>query len=77
MSVFSGKKVLLGVTAGIAAYKAAFLVRGFIKVGAEVQVVMTPEAKDFVTPLTLSTLSKNPVFQPLPMRMKMQFGIIT
>ena len=62
MSVLSGKKVLLGVTAGIAAYKAAFLVRGFIKVGAEVQVVMTPEAKDFVTPLTLSTLSKNPVF---------------
>ena len=61
MSVLSGKKVLLGVTAGIAAYKAAFLVRGFIKAGAEVRVVMTPDAKEFVTPLTLSTLSKNPV----------------
>ena len=61
MSILSGKKVLLGVTAGIAAYKAAFLVRGFIKAGAEVRVVMTPEAKEFVTPLTLSTLSKNEV----------------
>lgn len=61
MSVLSGKKVLLGVTAGIAAYKTAYLVRHFIKAGAEVKVVMTPAAKDFVTPLTLSTLSKNPV----------------
>ena len=61
MSILSGKKVLLGVTAGIAAYKAAFLVRGFIKAGAEVRVIMTPDAKDFVTPLTLSTLSKNEV----------------
>lgn len=61
MSVLSGKKVLLGVTAGIAAYKAAFLVRGFINAGAQVRVVMTPDAKEFVTPLTLSTLSKNPV----------------
>ena len=61
MSVLSGKKVLLGVTAGIAAYKTTYLVRLFIKAGAEVKVVMTPAAKDFVTPLTLSTLSKNPV----------------
>lgn len=61
MSVLSGKNVLLGVTAGIAAYKTAFLVRLFIKAGAKVQVVMTPASKDFVTPLTLSTLSKNPV----------------
>lgn len=61
MSVLSGKNVLLGVTAGIAAYKTAFLVRLFIKAGAHVQVVMTPASKDFVTPLTLSTLSKNPV----------------
>ncbi len=61
MSVLSGKKVLLGVTAGIAAYKAAFLVRLLVKKGATVQVVMTPAAKDFVTPLTLSTLSKNEV----------------
>lgn len=61
MSVLSGKKILLGVTAGIAAYKTASLVRLFIKSGAEVQVVMTPASKDFITPLTLSTLSKNPV----------------
>ena len=61
MSILSGKKILLGVTAGIAAYKTASLVRLFIKAGAQVKVVMTPAAKDFVTPLTLSTLSKNPV----------------
>lgn len=62
MSVLKGKKVLLGVSGGIAAYKTATLVRLFIKAGAQVQVVMTPASKDFVTPLTLSTLSKNPVF---------------
>ncbi|MEL4454469.1 bifunctional phosphopantothenoylcysteine decarboxylase/phosphopantothenate--cysteine ligase CoaBC [Lutimonas vermicola] len=62
MSVLSGKNILLGVTAGIAAYKTSFLVRHFIKAGADVKVVMTPSAKDFVTPLTLSTLSKNPVY---------------
>lgn len=61
MSVISGKKILLGVTAGIAAYKTASLVRLFIKAGAEVKVIMTPAAKDFVTPLTLATLSKNEV----------------
>ena len=61
MSIVSGKKILLGVTAGIAAYKTANLVRLFIKSGAEVKVIMTPAAKDFITPLTLSTLSKNPV----------------
>ena len=63
MSVLSGKKVLLGVTAGIAAYKTANLVRLFIKSGSQVKVVMTPAAKEFVTPLTLSTLSKNPVLK--------------
>ncbi|NNK71199.1 MAG: bifunctional phosphopantothenoylcysteine decarboxylase/phosphopantothenate--cysteine ligase CoaBC [Flavobacteriaceae bacterium] len=61
MSVLRGKKVLLGITAGIAAYKTASLVRLFVKSGAEVKVVMTPAAKDFITPLTLSTLSNNPV----------------
>ncbi|MBS9774315.1 MAG: bifunctional phosphopantothenoylcysteine decarboxylase/phosphopantothenate--cysteine ligase CoaBC [Tenacibaculum sp.] len=61
MSVLNGKKILLGVSAGIAAYKTAELVRAFIKLGAEVKVVMTPASKDFITPLTLSTLSKNPV----------------
>ncbi|GEC72902.1 phosphopantothenoylcysteine decarboxylase / phosphopantothenate--cysteine ligase [Flavobacterium flevense] len=62
MSVLSGKRILLGVSGGIAAYKTASLVRLFIKVGAHVQVIMTPASKDFVTPLTLSTLSKNPVY---------------
>ena len=61
MSVLSGKNILLGITAGIAAYKSAHLVRFFIKAGAHVKVVMTPASKDFVTPLTFSTLSKNPV----------------
>ena len=56
-----GKKVLLGVTGGIAAYKAPLIVRLLIKAGAEVKVVMTPAALDFVTPLTLSTLSLHPV----------------
>lgn len=61
MISLNDKKVLIGVTAGIAAYKIAFLVRLFIKEGAEVKVVMTPKAKEFITPLTLSTLSKNDV----------------
>ena len=61
MSVLSGKKIVLGVSGGIAAYKTATLVRLFIKAGAHIQVIMTPASKDFVTPLTLSTLSKNPV----------------
>jgi len=62
MSILSGKNVLLGITAGIAAYKTASLVRLFIKSGAQVKVVMTPASKDFITPLTLSTLSKHPVY---------------
>lgn len=62
MSILSSKKVLLGITAGIAAYKSPFLVRLLVKAGAEVKVVMTPSSKDFVTPLTLSTLSKNEVY---------------
>ncbi len=62
MSILSGKKILLGISGGIAAYKTANLVRLFIKAGADVKVVMTPASKDFVTPLTLSTLSKNPVY---------------
>lgn len=61
MSILQGKHILLGVTGGIAAYKTAFLVRLLVKSGAEVKVVMTPDAEEFVTPLTLSTLSKNPV----------------
>ena len=61
MGLLSGKKILLGISGGIAAYKIPLLVRQLIQQGAEVKVVMTPSAKEFVTPLTLSTLSKNPV----------------
>lgn len=59
--MFSGKKVTLAVTGSIAAYKSALLVRLLVKAGAQVRVVMTPAAKEFITPLTLATLSKNPV----------------
>ncbi|MEZ4808775.1 MAG: bifunctional phosphopantothenoylcysteine decarboxylase/phosphopantothenate--cysteine ligase CoaBC [Allomuricauda sp.] len=59
--MFGGKNILLGITGGIAAYKTTFLVRLLIKAGAQVKVVMTQSAGSFVSPLTLSTLSKNPV----------------
>ena len=59
--VLKGKNVLIGVTASIAAYKSALLVREFVKAGANVKVIMTKASKEFITPLTLSTLSKNPV----------------
>jgi phosphopantothenoylcysteine decarboxylase/phosphopantothenate--cysteine ligase len=59
--MLAGKKVLLGVSGSIAAYKSALLTRLLVKEGAEVKVILTPAAKDFITPLTLSTLSKNPV----------------
>ncbi len=64
-NLLAGKRVLLGVTGSIAAYKSAFLIREFVKSGAEVQVICTPAALDFVTPLTLSTLSKRPVLVEL------------
>jgi phosphopantothenoylcysteine decarboxylase/phosphopantothenate--cysteine ligase len=57
----AGKKILLGVCGSIAAYKSALLVRLLVKNGADVKVIMTAAAHDFITPLTLSTLSKNPV----------------
>jgi phosphopantothenoylcysteine decarboxylase/phosphopantothenate--cysteine ligase len=57
----SGKHIVLGVTGSIAAYKAAYLLRGLVKEGAEVQVVMTPSAKEFITPVTMSALSGKPV----------------
>lgn len=60
--MLSGKKILLGITGGIAAYKTTYLVRLLIKAGAEVRVVLSPSAREFVTPLSLSTLSKNPVY---------------
>ncbi|WP_288435786.1 bifunctional phosphopantothenoylcysteine decarboxylase/phosphopantothenate--cysteine ligase CoaBC [uncultured Chryseobacterium sp.] len=61
MSV-SGKKILIAVSGGIAAYKIHFLIRDFVKNGAEVQVIMTPDAEQFVTKLSLATLSKKPVY---------------
>lgn len=60
--MLSGKNILIGITGGIAAYKIPSLIRLLKKAGAEVQVVMTPMAKEFVTPLTLSTLSNRPLF---------------
>ncbi|HMM10715.1 MAG TPA: bifunctional phosphopantothenoylcysteine decarboxylase/phosphopantothenate--cysteine ligase CoaBC [Bacteroidales bacterium] len=60
--MLKGKKILVGITGGIAAYKTPLLVRLLRKAGAEVKVVMTPAAKDFVTPLTLSTLTGHPVW---------------
>jgi phosphopantothenoylcysteine decarboxylase / phosphopantothenate---cysteine ligase len=59
--MLSGKKIIVGVSGSIAAYKSAILVRLLVKAGAEVKVIMTASAKEFITPLTLSTLSKNPV----------------
>ena len=56
-----GKRILLGITGSIAAYKAAYLLRNLVRQGAEVKVVMTPLAKEFISPLTLATLAKNPV----------------
>jgi phosphopantothenoylcysteine decarboxylase / phosphopantothenate---cysteine ligase len=63
--MLTGKKILLGVTGSIAAYKSAILIRLLVKEGAEVKVLMTPAARDFISPLTLATLSKNPVITEL------------
>src|SRR5664280_3390959 len=60
--MLKGKNILIGVTGGIAAYKTATIIRLLVKNGAEVRVIMTDNAKEFITSLTLSTLSKNPVF---------------
>lgn len=60
--MLEGKKILLGVTGSIAAYKSASLIRLLVKSGAEVQVIMSSDAKEFISPLSLSTLSKKPVF---------------
>ena len=59
--MLSDKNILLGITGGIAAYKTTFLVRLLIKAGAHVKVILTESASSFVSPLTLATLSKNPV----------------
>ena len=63
--MFAGKKILIGITGSIAAYKIILLTRLLVKAGAEVKIIMTPASKDFVSPLTLSTLSKNPVVSEL------------
>jgi phosphopantothenoylcysteine decarboxylase/phosphopantothenate--cysteine ligase len=63
--MFRGKKIMVGITGSIAAYKSVLLVRELVKAGAEVRVIMTPAAAGFVTPLTLSTLSHNPVLVDL------------
>jgi len=63
--MLAGKKIVLGITGGIAAYKCAYLVRLLVKKGAEVQVVMTPNAKEFITPVTMSALSGKPVVSEL------------
>ena len=60
-TILKGKKIVLGITGSIAAYKAAYLIRAFIKKGAEVQVVITPSGKEFITPITLSALTSKPV----------------
>ena len=59
--MLKGKHIILGISGGIAAYKSAALLRLFVKAGAEVQVVMTPNAKQFITPVTMSALSGKPV----------------
>ena len=59
--MLKGKHIILGITGSIAAYKAAYLIRALVKKGAEVQVVITPAGKEFITPLTLATLSSHPV----------------
>ncbi|KAA6340699.1 Coenzyme A biosynthesis bifunctional protein CoaBC [termite gut metagenome] len=56
-----GKKIILGITGSIAAYKACYIIRGLIKKGAEVQIVITPAGKEFITPITLSALTEKPV----------------
>ena len=65
MVMLRGKKILLGITGSIAAYKSIYLLRLLIKAGAEVKVIVTPSARDFISTLTLSTLSKNPVLVDL------------
>ncbi len=59
--MLKGKRIILGITGSIAAYKSAYLIRLLVKEGAEVKVIMTPLAKEFITPLTLATLAKNPI----------------
>lgn len=59
--MLKGKKIVLGITGSIAAYKACYIIRALVKAGAEVQVVITPAGKEFITPITLSALTQKPV----------------
>ncbi|MCF0159893.1 MAG: phosphopantothenoylcysteine decarboxylase, partial [Bacteroidaceae bacterium] len=61
MNNLKGKHIVLGITGSIAAYKACHIIRGLVKRGAEVQTILTPAGREFITPVTLSTLSNNPV----------------
>jgi len=73
--MLQGKKIILGVTGSIAAFKSAQLIRLLVKEGVEVKVVMTPLAKQFITPLTLATLSRNPILVDFSIR-KMEIGTV-
>lgn len=72
--MLKGKHIILGITGSIAAYKAALLARLLVKEGAEVQVVMTALAKEFITPLTMATLTKKPILVDFTIR-KTETGI--
>ena len=76
-SYLFNKKILLGITGSISAYKSITIVRLLIKLGAKVQVILTPSAKDFVSPLVLSVLSKNKVLSDFFLTQKTLNGIIT
>lgn len=71
-----GKKIVLGITGSIAAYKACHIIRGLIKQGAEVQVVITPAGKEFITPITLSALTGKPVISEF-LRNVTEHGTVT
>ena len=73
--MLQGKKIILGISGGIAAYKSVYLLRLFIKAGAEVQVVITPSGKEFITPVTLSALSGKPVISEFSRQIQ-EVGIV-
>ena len=70
MNNLKGKRIILGITGGIAAYKSVVLLRLLVKAGAEVQVVITPAGKEFITPVTLSALSGKPVICDFLLRIR-------
>jgi len=78
--MLQGKKIILGVTGSIAAYKSALIIRLLVKEGAQVKVIMTALAKEFITPLTLATLAKSPVltdfFDPGTVMLNWVYGLM-